>query len=864
MSAPTTTKPPKADEKPMLAAALPALTFSKGPPSNVRGWRVTLPTSPDLQVKALADELRKAPREPGAWWSPLTWEPDTRKKDTWEAAAAIAVDLDFGAMVWDVATGRELQKHTEAPQESREALERAGLPGCLFHHTPRGARLVFVLQPPITDPDEYERAYAGACEVSRRVLECAGLLAGRDKAGYAADPATDDLARCFYTPCALVDGKQRNAAVEVLRQDPYTAAELAQLAPPPPQKPKPSPPRNPSACTEVQDAVEAFNADHPGDWPRSGGECPACGHKGCFNAHPNNPDRWCCHSSNHGGCGLPPAPGKGCWTGDALDLEAFARGVERLEVLRRNGYLLRNGTAPQVAAQASEADRRAGVVPPGGTFIVEGEQIALADRAMAELAAAVEPGVFIRARRLVRVSRAPRRKIRGLARPAGAPVIELLTPDALRDRLARLGVWLRRRGKNDADTMPPEWLVQNIFARELAAWPFEQLESVIEAPTMRADGSILEVPGFDEATGLLYAPGADFPPVPAAPTPEDVTAALLELLDPLMDFPFRTPSDQYAAVAAKLSLVARHAIEGPVPLFAFRSPTPGTGKGLLADEVAIVGTGRSAARMILPDDNSETRKLILAVAIEGAPVVLLDNVDRRLSSQALAAALTADTWAGRLLGVSEIVTAPLHAVWLATGNNLGFRGDLGRRVVPVDLDADMEHPEDRDQFRHPDLRAYVEQRRPKLVVAALTVLRAYHLAGRPRHGAPRMGSYEAWDDLIRGACVWALHGDPVGGRERIRQEQDEDRLALRGALEALADTFGPDGFTATEVVERAEHAPELAAALLELAPGRAGKLDTRSLGYALRNARDRWVNGRRFVQDGRKGKTGTPWRVEAR
>ena len=102
-----------------------------------------------------------------------------------------------------------------------------------------------------------------------------------------------------------------NAAVEVLRQDPYTAAELAQIAPPPPQKPKPSPPRNPSARTEVQDAVEAFNADHPGDWPRSGGECPACGHKGCFNAHPNNPDRWCCHSSNHGGCGLPPAPGKG-------------------------------------------------------------------------------------------------------------------------------------------------------------------------------------------------------------------------------------------------------------------------------------------------------------------------------------------------------------------------------------------------------------------------------------------------------------------------------------------------------------------------------------------------------------------------
>ena len=135
-------------------------------------------------------------------------------------------------------------------------------------------------------------------------------------------------------------------------------------------------------------------------------------------------------------------------------------------------------------------------------FVVEGEQIALADRALSELADDPDPGVFIRARRLVRVSRTPRKKVRGLARPEGAPVIELLTPDALRDRLARLGAWLRRRGKSETDTMPPEWLVANLFARKLEDWTFQQLEAVIEAPTMRPDGSILDAPGFDEATGL--------------------------------------------------------------------------------------------------------------------------------------------------------------------------------------------------------------------------------------------------------------------------------------------------------------------------------------------------------------------------
>ena len=489
-------------------------------------------------------------------------------------------------------------------------------------------------------------------------------------------------------------------------------------------------------------------------------------------------------------------------------------------------------------------------------FIVKGQSITLADEALDALATGPEPGVYVRARQLVRVVRDCGRIASGVRRPPGAPMIQLLSLDALRDRLARLGQWRSPKGR---EMMPPVYVVRSILAR--AQWPFPELEGVIEAPTMRLDGSILDRPGFDAETGLLYEPFGPFPAVPAHPTAAEVRNAVVALLDPLRDFPFREDSDRSAAVAAELSLVGRPAIDGCVPLFAVGGATPGIGKGLLVDEISTVGTGRPAARMTTDSDDSETRKRILAVALEGLPVVLLDNVEGRLGSKSLASALTAATWKDRLLGVNANAEAPLRAVWIATGNNVSFRGDLGRRVVPVGMSTNQEHPEDRpaESFKYPKLLEHVAGVRPQLVVAALTVLRGYHEAGRPEHGCPgRMGSFESWDELIRGACVWAGLADPIGGRERIRSEDDTDRVGLGVALQACVEAFGYCPFTASEAAQRAENSPALRDALLELV-GR-DKLDGRSVGYAFRNVRGRIVDGFKLDTAGKEHKT-TRWHV---
>jgi len=286
----------------------------------------------------------------------------------------------------------------------------------------------------------------------------------------------------------------------------------------------------------------------------------------------------------------------------------------------------------------------------------------------------------------------------------------------------------------------------------------------------------------------------------------------------------------------------------------------GTGKGLLADQIARIATGRIAPRTALPKDDTELRKLILIIGLEGAPIVLLDNVNGSLGSQSLAAALTARTWKGRLLGVSASAEMPLDAIWLTTGNNTSFRSDLGRRVIPIDMDPKLEHPEDRSDFAIPDLNGWTREHRPRLLVAALTILHAYTLAGRPRHGAPRKGSFEAWDDLVRGACIWVGLSDPCAGTQRIRCDADDDVAALRSALTTWHGAFASEPRTASEVARASDTNQGLRDALIALT-GRE-KLDASSLGYALRRVRGRIAGTLRFDSHGTNPDGITRWTVQ--
>ena len=91
-------------------------------------------------------------------------------------------------------------------------------------------------------------------------------------------------------------------------------------------------------------------------------------------------------------------------------------------------------------------------------------------------------------------------------------------------------------------------------------------------------------------------------------------------------------------------------------------------------------------------------------------------------------------------------------LWIATGNNLVVAGDLTTRIVPCNLDPQVERPEEREFQRN--LYDWIPANRPALIQAGLTVLRAYIVAGKPKQPIKNFARFEDWSRLVRSALVW--------------------------------------------------------------------------------------------------------------
>jgi hypothetical protein len=434
--------------------------------------------------------------------------------------------------------------------------------------------------------------------------------------------------------------------------------------------------------------------------------------------------------------------------GDVWDYFARGETATALERLVESAPSWSPPAEPPATSGMASPDRR----PVIG---ITTEEHAVIDQAVGAIAA--DPTVFRRGFVLVTVQR-DSGPSQGIIRPTGSPRISVLPLPTLRERLTKQARWAKLRATSQGDTEavpahPPDWAVSGVASR--GEWPsIRPLEAVIEAPVIRLDGSILDVPGYDPETGLLYEPNAKFIAVKDKPSVRDARAAAVELLDLVVDFPFAGPAHRASWLAATLTPFARFAIDGPCPLFLFDAPASGSGKTLLCDTIAYLRTGREIARKDYPDCNVEMRKAITAIALAADPIVLLDNVASTFGGSALDAMLTARTWKDRLLGVSQMSPElPLITVWFATGNNVTLRGDIMRRIVPCRLEPDVENPEERTDFKYPRLMQHVRAQRPQLVSNVLTVLRAFIAAGRPDQGLKPLGSYEAWSDLVRSAVV---------------------------------------------------------------------------------------------------------------
>jgi hypothetical protein len=364
--------------------------------------------------------------------------------------------------------------------------------------------------------------------------------------------------------------------------------------------------------------------------------------------------------------------------------------------------------------------------------------------------------------------------------------LHVLNESGLREAISRQVVFEKPDRGGRCVMRCPDWIPRMILAR--GEWPgIRVAENVARAPFVTPQGQLVAEAGYHAPTRTYLLSDVVVSP-PPAPTRDDARRAVEVLREPILDFPFADDHDQAAALAHVLTLSALLSFDGAAPGFVFCSPVPGTGKGLLASVGHAIAFGGHPAMFAFVDNAEMTRRLT-GIALQGITHVVLDNVRGTLGSPALEMAITARTLGDRKVRTAEVVETPYRLVISVTANNPDVTPDMGRRLVPVRLDAGVARPDTRRDFRHADLLGFVAEHRGALLTAALTVILAYMRAGRPSIDLEPFGSFEAWDRTIRHALVWAGVPDPIARRGEFVEEHDFTLVALR-ALVAWAGERG--------------------------------------------------------------------------
>ena len=473
-------------------------------------------------------------------------------------------------------------------------------------------------------------------------------------------------------------------------------------------------------------------------------------------------------------------------------------------------------------------------VPDSGTILVAAGAI---PRLIAQAESALltaQSAVYQRGGQLVRIARLDSdTTMSGIRRSAGGLIIAPVTPDWLLYELSRVARWAVPDDEDERIIDPPMTVVRSLLALS-GLWRLPVLRGIATAPTLRADGSLLDCEGYDARSGL-YADfgGIEYPSINSTPSLEEAREALLSLDELLSECAFsggpRSPSAS-AMRAAIITAIIRRALD-LAPILAVTAKRASSGKTTLAHLISLILTGHEAAVVPLGADNAEIARQLLSLLLTGDQVVCWDNAVKPVDSPALCAVTTSSLYQDRMVRTSQTSRVSTALTWVVTGNHLRLVGDLTTRAIQCALEAPDERPQERVYRRR--IETYIAEHRGRLVQAALTIPLAYLAAGSPTL-AVRPSRFHGWDHLVRYPLVWLGCADPME-TQRALEEADTERQGLRVLLAAWVAICGERPVTVADL-RRAAHGKG-GEALMDAMPGvaldRSGQINAHRLGNYL-------------------------------
>lgn len=337
------------------------------------------------------------------------------------------------------------------------------------------------------------------------------------------------------------------------------------------------------------------------------------------------------------------------------------------------------------------------------------------------------------------------------------------------------------------------------------------LRGVTGVPVFRGDWTLPQASGYDEATGHYLSPAVQVGTIPDRPEPGQVAAARGFLVGELLgDFPWSGKADLPNYLGVLLTPFVRLALKAPTsPLAVVTASMPGSGKTNLTSILGALIGQQTVSWPAGVGGDVELEKLVTSTFTASGAAVVFDNIDNgeTIDSAVLARLLTAAVWSGRILGSTGMASFPNDREWLVTGNNLRLGGDLPPRSVMIRLEPDCERPEERTDFRIPNLETWIThpQNRAKVLRAVLILVSDWVAAGaKPDRSIPPMRS---WTSLVQGIGGILTHHGISGYLSNVDlvRGMDEETARWTAFYATWWERFTGQPVTAKTLYDSAQH-----------------------------------------------------------
>lgn len=301
---------------------------------------------------------------------------------------------------------------------------------------------------------------------------------------------------------------------------------------------------------------------------------------------------------------------------------------------------------------------------------------------------------------------------------------------------------------------PPIQLVNQLLSinRKL-----NKISIATDMPIILTNGEIVSRYGYHEEHEIFISQMHDDLPSLKNVSKAQLQKAIDDLIHPFCEFSFKTSLDFSVTLAAILTAITRPIL--PItPAFAIDAPTQGTGKSYLSQCLAILATSKSPTTFppTSAKNDDELRKRLTSSLLNNDRAILFDNIIETFDSPTLATFLTNAKYSDRVLNQSKNMSFNNKLLVLITGNNIEFAGDMLRRVLKCRLDTQLQDPTTRNFTFNPI--EYIKQNRYNLVIAGLTIIKAYfeseYFLAHHYKNKGKLASFESWDGLVRQPILW--------------------------------------------------------------------------------------------------------------